>query len=125
MSTDKDINVVFDTRFDADKNKEAWESLINQVNAVLQSGKLYHLIEITKWTIFDKGEPTNLGLDVHIPLYRHFYHDPRTNTFGGGFMLFEIMEDLRRYYPDEKIPSMDNDDFDITYTITITVADVV
>lgn len=122
MTASKNINVDFDTRFDADKNKEAWDSLINQVNAVLQSGKVYDRVEITKWAILKNGNFKMGGMDVDIPLYRHFYHDPRTNTFGGGFMLFEIMEDLHRYYPNEKIPSME-DNFDITYTITVTIVD--
>lgn len=123
MSIDKAITVVFDTRSADFGNGNQYQSLVDQVNAVLQSGKLYNKIEITKWELYHEGNVIKHGNDdIHIPFYRHFYHDTKKNTFGGGFMVFEVMEDLRRYYNTSNVTDDLPEDFDLVFTVTITLA---
>lgn len=123
MSTDKTITVVFDTRSADFENGQQHQSLVDQVNAVLQSGKLYNKIEITQWALHHEGKLIKQSADdIHIPFYRHYYHHPVNNTFGGGFMVFEVLEDLRRYYDTSEVTDNLPEDFDLVFTVTITLA---
>lgn len=122
MSIDKPITVVFDTRSADFSNGQQYQSLIDQVNALLQSGKLYNKIEITQWALHHEGNLLKGEDDIHIPFYRHFWHDPKKNTFGGGFMIFEVLEDLRRYYNTSDIDDDLPEDFDLVFTVMITLA---
>lgn len=122
MTSRQLIQVVFDTRSPDFASGVQHASLIDQVNALLRSGKLYNKIEVTQWAVYENGERVTDDNDVHVPMYRHFYHDTKQNKFGGGFMLFELLEDLKRYYDfAEFLPGLSNN-FDMTYTITVTVA---
>lgn len=122
MTTQQPIQVAFDTRSPDFANGKQHASLIDQVNALLQAGKLYNKLEVTQWAVYENGELVTNDDDVHVPMYRHFYHDTKQNKFGGGFMLFELLEDLRRYYNfADFLPGL-SDNFEMTYTITVTVA---
>lgn len=122
MSDKNVIEVVFDTRSPDFSSGAQHASLINQVDELLRSGKLYNKLEITQWAAYDNGELVTSDDNVHVPIYRHFYHDQKQNKFGGGFMLFELLEDLRRYYDfADFLPGM-SENFEMTYTITVTVA---
>lgn len=120
MVNEKAITVVFDTRSADFGNGQQYQSLIDQVNTLLQSGKSYREIEITQWQIYHEGEVINQGEEnIHIPFYRHFYHDPKKNTFGGGFMVFEVLEDLRRHYGTSEVTDNIPDDFELVFTVTV------
>jgi len=119
MSENKVINVVFDTR--EQEEGKAWYSLINQVNAVLASGGQYRDISITQWEMYREGAVFKSDKGVNIPFYRHFYHNAGNNTLGGGFLLFEVIEDLERFYNPLATPEEDLDDVHMSFTVTVTL----
>ena len=121
MVNEKAIIVVFDTRNINFKNGQQYQSLIDQVNAILQAGKFYRDIEITQWQIHHEGKRIKGEENTQIPFYRHFYHDRVKNTFGGGFMLFEVLEDLRRYYKTVAVTADLPEDIDLVFTVTVTL----
>lgn len=121
MQNEKLINVVFDTRSIDFENGTQYQSLIDQMNAVLQSGQVCRNIEITQWCMYhtdgwEKGEE-----NIHVPFHRHFYHNREQNTYGGGFMLFEVLEDLSRYYKSDSTTDELTGNIELVFTVTVTV----
>jgi len=119
MTNPQPVQVVFDTRSPDFANGTQYYSLIDQVNAQLKSGTRHNKIEITQWELYEGGKLVKGDSDVHVPIHRHFYVDDK-NAFGGGFMLFELFEDLRCHYEVDKFAPGLSQDFEMVYTITVT-----
>lgn len=117
MSQQKAFEIVFDTRRDMN---EPFQLLIARVNNMLHHGQLYHEVAISKWEMYHNGLLVKGGAGEPISLLRHFYHDPQRNKFGGGFLPFEIIEDLGRHYnADDIILGMDGN-IDLVFTVVVT-----
>lgn len=123
MVNEKEITVVFDTRNVNFENGQQFNSLVDQVNEVLKSGRLYRDIEITQWEMYHEGNEVKGEENIHVPFHRHFYHDPAKNVFGGGFMLFEVLEDLRRYYKVDDFTDGLPWQIDLVFTVTVTLVE--
>lgn len=121
MQNEKTVTVVFDTRNEDFENGKQWQSLLDQVSAVMQPGIGYSNIEITQWQLYHEGNLVRSGEDTHIPFYRHFYYDPKQNKFGGGFAMFEMLDDLHRYYPDFDVRDKRLDTAEFVFTVTVTL----
>lgn len=119
MSGNKTIDVIFDTR--EKEEGKAWNSLIDQVNEVLKAGGQYRDINITQWELFYEDKPAGGEKGIHIPFYRHFYHNAETNTIGGGFLLFEVLEDLNRYYRNVDLADDMLNNADLVFTVSVTL----
>lgn len=122
MTTKNSIQVVFDTRSEDFGNGNQYRSFIDQVNAVMAAGRLYRDIEITQWAVYADGSLVKGEENVHIPFFRHFYPHPKNNELAGGFMFFEVVEDLRRYYKTDSFTADLPDDFELVFTVTATLA---
>jgi len=117
MSEKKAFEVVLDSRHEP---YEAYQLLVARINTLLRTGQGYHEVKLTKWQLYDNGLLIKGDDDVHISLLRHFYYDKQRNTFGGGFMAFEILEDLGRYYKVPDITEGMGENVGLVFTITVT-----
>jgi len=122
MVNEKEITVVFDTRNVNFENGQQFNSLVDQVNAILKAGRIYRELEITQWEMYHEGNKVKSEEHTHVPFHRHFYYDPAKKVFGGGFMLLEVLEDLSRYYNVEDIPADLPWQIDLVFTVTVTLA---
>ncbi|QZA71060.1 hypothetical protein AH06_291 [Erwinia phage AH06] len=114
----KEFDIVLDTRGDL---AGMYQLLVARINTLLRAGVLYHEVAITQWSLYHKGLLVKGGDTIHASLLRHFYHDVTTNTFGGGFMTFEIFDDIERYYQvDDLYAGYNMDDLELSITVTVT-----
>lgn len=112
------FEVVLDSRREP---YEMYQLLVARINTLLRTGQGYYEVKITKWQLYDNNLLIRGDDDTHISLLRHFYYDKQRNTFGGGFMTFEILEDLGRHYKVADITEGMGENVGLVFTVTVTL----